>query len=135
MTDQHQFIITTLDMHTIDLEPFQYSGTNITGVRLIDPDNPLLQQVTHFINESMADKGEELPLGDGLQPDRMRTQTALVYDAVLLLTESLKQLLDVDGARDASDKLAPPRGLACGNLETWEHGNSITNFMRNVRVF
>lgn len=42
MSDQHQFIITSLDLHTIDLEPFQHGGTNITGVRLIDPEDPVL---------------------------------------------------------------------------------------------
>jgi hypothetical protein len=31
MTDHHQYIVTTMDMHTIDLEPYQYGGTNITG--------------------------------------------------------------------------------------------------------
>lgn len=128
MTDQHQIIITSIDMHTIDLEPYQYSGTNITGVRLVDPENPLMLKVSQFINETMSEKEEEIV--DGLQPDRMRTQTALVYDAVLLLTESLKQL-DA-GEQEMADKLSPPRGLTCGNLETWEHGNSITNFMRNV---
>lgn len=127
MSDKHQIIITSLDMHTIDLEPFQYSGTNITGVRFVDPENPLLQKVTQFINETMSDKGEDSV--EGLQPERMRTQTALVYDAALLLTESVKQLA---GDQDMADKFSPPRGLTCANLETWEHGNSITNFMRNV---
>lgn len=128
MTDKHQIIISSLDMHTIDLEPYQYSGTNITGIRFVDPENPLLLKVTQYINETMSDKGEELV--EGLQPDRMRTQTALVYDAVLLLTESLKQL-DA-GDQEMTHNLSPPRGLTCSNLETWEHGNSITNFMRNV---
>lgn len=42
MSDQHQFIITSLDLHTIDLEPFQHGGTNITGVRIVDPDDPVV---------------------------------------------------------------------------------------------
>ena len=36
MSDKHTFFITNLDLHTLDLVPFQYGGTNITGVR-----NPL----------------------------------------------------------------------------------------------
>jgi ionotropic glutamate receptor len=32
MTENHQYIITTLDMHTLDLYPFQHGGTNITGL-------------------------------------------------------------------------------------------------------
>lgn len=32
MTEQYKFIITNLDLGTVNLEPFQYGGTNITGV-------------------------------------------------------------------------------------------------------
>lgn len=32
MTEQYNYIITNLDMQTVDLAPFQYAGTNITGV-------------------------------------------------------------------------------------------------------
>lgn len=58
LTEDHQFIITSLDMHTIDLEPFQHSGSNITGVRLIVPEDPMVIQVTEFFAEKYADKME-----------------------------------------------------------------------------
>lgn len=32
MTDKYHYIITNLDLHTLDLVPFQYGETNITGV-------------------------------------------------------------------------------------------------------
>lgn len=32
MSDEHNYIITNPDMHTIDMEPFQYGGANITGI-------------------------------------------------------------------------------------------------------
>lgn len=60
----------------------------------------------------------------GLTAEKMRSQTALVFDGVKLLTEAFKQL-DVEQLR--------PKKLNCNNFETWENGNSITNFMRNVR--
>lgn len=31
------------------MEPYQYSGTNMTGVRLIDPTNPTVKVVTELI--------------------------------------------------------------------------------------
>lgn len=31
MSSEQNFIINNLDMHTVDLEPFMYSGTNISG--------------------------------------------------------------------------------------------------------
>lgn len=58
LTEDHQFIITSLDMHTIDLEPFQHSGSNITGVRLIVPEDSMVIQVTDFFAEKYAEKME-----------------------------------------------------------------------------
>lgn len=59
----------------------------------------------------------------GLSPTTMRIQTALIYDGLLLLTDAFKQL-NVEHLK--------PKRLVCHNYTTWEHGNSITNFMRNV---
>lgn len=32
MTSEYHYLITNLDLHTIDLSPYQYSETKITGV-------------------------------------------------------------------------------------------------------
>lgn len=142
LTDQHQFIITTLDMHTIDLEPYKHSGVNLTGVRLVDPDGDLMRTVTGRIADdhrreqvsaqrakgtggARRSKGEPATaVADGLTAEHMLTHTALVYDAVLLLTAALGEL-SVEQVRT--------KRMACDSKESWENGNSITNFMRNVR--
>lgn len=119
LTEQHQFIITSLDMHTIDLEPFQHSGANITGVRLIVPEDQMVTQVTTFFAEKYAEKmskekeknsrensgndnddeddnaedkeeGDEDDIPPGLTAENMRVDTALTYDAVLLYSEVVK---------------------------------------------
>lgn len=33
------------DLHTVELEDFRHGGTNITCLRLVDPENPLVQRV------------------------------------------------------------------------------------------
>lgn len=33
-TEERNFIFTNLDLHTLNLEPYQYTGANITGVNL-----------------------------------------------------------------------------------------------------
>ena len=48
MTSYFEYIITSLDLHSIDLEDFKYGGTNITAFRLVDPHNP---EVIEVINE------------------------------------------------------------------------------------
>lgn len=51
-------------------------------------------------------------------------QTALIHDGVLLLAESLKQL----GPENIKSK-----EINCNKIEmSWQQGNSISNFMRNV---
>lgn len=45
MSDYHSYLITSLDLHTVDLDEFKYGGTNITAFRLVDPEKPELQQV------------------------------------------------------------------------------------------
>ena len=40
MTSYYEYLITSLDLHSIDLEDFKYGGTNITAFRLVDPHNP-----------------------------------------------------------------------------------------------
>lgn len=111
LTEQHQFIVTTPDMHTIDLEPYQHSGVNITGIRLVNPENPLVQEVADAVDL------------EGLTAETIRSQTALVYDAVLLLTEAFKQM---------SPGQLRTKKLICNSMESWENGNTITNYMRNV---
>lgn len=123
LTDQHQFIITTLDMHTIDLEPYQHSGVNLTGVRLVDPAGERMVNVTAAL--AADDKTAGVAVSDGLTAEHMLTHTALVYDAVALLTAALDQL---------AVEQVNTKQMACDSTESWENGNSITNFMRNVSI-
>ncbi|KAG4072084.1 hypothetical protein HA402_015583 [Bradysia odoriphaga] len=135
MTENHQFIITTMDMHTIDLEPYQYSGTNITAVRLVTPASPMMGHITKCLAESEGNNGEgewfrnEEPdrndAEDISESSKISVQAALIFDAVLLLAEALKQL---------NPGRLRPKQLNCNDNEAWDSGNSITNFMRNTIV-
>jgi glutamate receptor, ionotropic, invertebrate len=114
LTEDHQFIITCLDMHTIDLEPFQHSGANITGVRMVAPDDPMVIQMTQFFAEKYAesmekqgkksrgsndddddddedgdDEDDEDDVPEGLTAEKMRLDTALTFDALLLFSEAV----------------------------------------------
>uniref|UniRef100_A0A182PQM6 Uncharacterized protein n=1 Tax=Anopheles epiroticus TaxID=199890 RepID=A0A182PQM6_9DIPT len=127
LTDHHQIIITSLDLHTIDLEPYQYSGTNITGVRLIDPEEEKIKQVADFLNASQIAK--TLELHDGLNPAKMRVETALMYDAVLLFAEALKHLIGSEPPR-----LLEPIALKCDEPTTWRNGYSVINYMKSSTI-
>ena len=58
LTQQYRYLITTLDAHTIDLQPYQFSDTNITTIRIIRPDNPSLKNFTDYLKE-LEDEPEE----------------------------------------------------------------------------
>lgn len=148
MTDEHKFIISSLDFHTIDLEPFQHSGTNITGFRLVSPEDPFVVATTDFFkkmylkdNPAMenenngnvdGDADEErdysnshmndVEIPEGLTADKLQVNTALTYDAVLLFSNVMWQH---DGIRS--------KGLVCDDREsTFVNGTSVFNSMKTI---
>ena len=55
-----------------------------------------------------------------------QTETALMYDAVILFAKGLHQ---VAGARDINTM-----SLSCTKQNTWNHGNSLLNYMKTVHI-
>lgn len=59
IVDKYHIIITNLDAHTIDLEPFQFGGANITTLRIIDTTSPPLAGYAEYVNKlAEAEKSE-----------------------------------------------------------------------------
>ncbi|KAK2579603.1 hypothetical protein KPH14_010896 [Odynerus spinipes] len=112
LTDKHKVIVTSLDLSTLDLEPYRYSGVNFTGFRLINPDD------TTVINIFEKHKQEWGLSG----PDKLRLEPALMYDAVQLFARAFKQLKNAINGN--------VRQLPCNGSISWEHGISLSNFMR-----
>lgn len=48
------------DLHTINLEPYQYGGTNITGVRMVDPNSKIVQSAVKNWGYLEARKGRNI---------------------------------------------------------------------------
>lgn len=51
------------DLHSVDLEEFKYGGTNITALRLLDPERADVQRVVRDWVYDEARKGRKLQLG------------------------------------------------------------------------
>lgn len=51
------------DLHSVDLEEFKYGGTNITALRLLDPERADVQRVIRDWVYDEARKGRKLQLG------------------------------------------------------------------------
>lgn len=90
LNGNHSFIVTSLDLHTIDLQRFQYSRTNITGFRIMSPDNPLIGEVMRFFEDSFVEEHQKIRRRGGeenetslweFSPDKMKLEHALIYDS------------------------------------------------------
>lgn len=52
-----------MDMSMIDLEPYQYSGAYIIGIRLVDPENPMMGQkcLKKLVSKTFDEEDPEEP--------------------------------------------------------------------------
>ncbi|KAM7307983.1 glutamate receptor ionotropic, kainate 3 [Ixodes scapularis] len=105
LTEYHNYIVTTLDLHTVDLSEFRYSRTNLSGFELLDRD--LWQQDLGLTKEAYAKTGI-YPLFIRSRPTRrpLSLNSALSQDALYLFVGALQTL-----ARKKS--LENPPGVRC----------------------
>lgn len=57
--DKYQFIITNLDAHTINLEPYQYGGANITTIRIVDATSVHLADYAEYMKKVAKDEQKQ----------------------------------------------------------------------------
>ncbi|CAH2084752.1 unnamed protein product [Euphydryas editha] len=129
MSDYHSYLVTSLDLHSVDLEEFKYGGTNITALRLLDPERAEVQRVVRDWVYDEARKGRKIQLGHTSAKENMtfiKTETALMYDAVHLFAKALHDL-------DTSQQI-DVRPLSCEAEDTWPHGYSLINYMKIVEM-
>uniref|UniRef100_A0A0A1XQS4 Glutamate receptor 1 n=2 Tax=Zeugodacus cucurbitae TaxID=28588 RepID=A0A0A1XQS4_ZEUCU len=118
MSDYHSYLITSLDLHTINLDEFRYGGTNITGFRLINE-----KVVSDVVRQwSYDDKG----LQRSANLSTVKAETALMYDAVHLFAKALHDL-------DTSQQI-DIHPISCDGQNTWQHGFSLINYMKIVEM-
>lgn len=123
-SDSHYWFITTMDLHTVDLEPYSHGGTNITGIRLIDPEDPRLVQITTFWHDQEKEKGNEL--SEKMEPTTLPTQVALLFDSVLLFVHAFHEI-------HGTNQVNPPP-VSCEDGETMGGGYSFQNIMKTSHV-
>nr|QRN45439.1 ionotropic glutamate receptor kainate 2-like isoform X3 [Carausius morosus] len=117
MADQHNYIITSLDLHTVDMEPFQYGGAKITGVNLVDK-MELTSKMADW-DSWLLRAGQSMP---GYIVDNFKVTSALMYDAVQLFSRALRRMegLEVNMGR-----------VDCDSYSSWMHGASLINVMKD----
>ncbi|XP_028050144.1 glutamate receptor ionotropic, kainate 2 isoform X2 [Monomorium pharaonis] len=114
MSEKYRVIVTSLDLQTLDLEPYRHSGVNLTGIRLIDPENLIVQRTLQSLNWNLTDGSH------------LRVEAALAYDAVQLFASSYARLRG-----SVTGNLIK---LSCNDTKIWGHGFSLSNYMRNEQI-
>lgn len=121
LNENTHLIITNLDLHTIDLEPFRHIGANITGFRLTDGKNQYLNGLSEYMNDVM--KGQ---YDDRLLSDSILLHDAAIFDGILLYAEAVKKL---------DDKFLNSNNLNCTGESTYTNGFSISNYIKLVNNY
>ncbi|CAH0553020.1 unnamed protein product [Brassicogethes aeneus] len=125
MTDNYHFIIANLDMHTIDISPYQYAGTNITGLRIVNPNSPDVIRHTKEIQKLIIPSTN---FNENFQGIKLRLRTALTIDSVRLFYETVHDLLSA-GIINLNTQ-----PMYCNTTDSWHNGYTIINYMKR-RVF
>lgn len=124
MTDKQRYLTTCLDLHTIDLEAFQYAKTSVTGLRLVHEEEPEYKEVLDKINYHLQHRLYKHPL------ESLRTETALMYEAVKLFAYAL-------GEMDEGKYVEAFPPIHCDEINTMNRGSdgtSLINYMKNAHL-
>lgn len=82
---------------------------NITALRLIDPESELVQNIIKYRLRGFSN---------------LTANQAVMYDAVQFVALAFKNLTN------STKKIV--RSLPCDGSEIWEHGETLTNYIRTV---
>ncbi|KAK3734903.1 hypothetical protein RRG08_038928 [Elysia crispata] len=108
----HHYIITNLDIESIDMEDFRHNYVNLTGFRLVDPSDPTVQKVLHEME--IYERQTDLTLLNTTGSISLPHEAALMYDSVVLLSRGLDRYLN--------SYVLQPFNATCDVPLTWDSG-------------
>ncbi|XP_029850182.2 glutamate receptor ionotropic, kainate 2 isoform X1 [Ixodes scapularis] len=128
VTEYHNYIVSTLDLHTVDLSDFRHSRTNLTGFELLERE--LWEQDPGVTREAYASMGI-YPVFLRTRPTRkpLNVDSALAQDALEMLLQATKFL-----ARTKS--LGWPASVRCHSNplgKTWVQARALIEAVKNLR--
>ncbi|KAF1667688.1 Glutamate receptor ionotropic, kainate 2, partial [Aptenodytes patagonicus] len=108
---------TERDLFALDVEPYRYSGVNMTGFRILNTENT---QVSSIIEKWSMERLQAPPKPDsGLLDGFMTTDAALMYDAVHVVSVAVQQFPQMTVS-----------SLQCNRHKPWRFG---TRFMSLIK--
>ncbi|XP_041351805.1 glutamate receptor ionotropic, kainate 2-like [Gigantopelta aegis] len=120
----HHYILTSMDVESIDMENYRYNYVNLTGFRLIDYETLYVQQIMKAMevyeiqtNKVMLNKSGYITLPH---------EAALLFDAVHLLAYALDAY--------EKDAILRPVNTSCDRPSPWSSGPSLYSYLTKVSV-
>ncbi|XP_029475872.1 LOW QUALITY PROTEIN: glutamate receptor ionotropic, kainate 3 [Rhinatrema bivittatum] len=119
MTEYYHFIFTTLDLYALDLEPYRYSGVNLTGFRILNMENPYVAAIAE---KWAMERLQIVPRPDGVLNGVMTTDAALTFDAVHIVSVCYQRAPQMT-----------VNSLQCHRHKAWRFGNRFMNFIKEAQ--
>lgn len=118
MTEAHSYLVACLDTQTIDLEDFKYSRSRIIWLSSVDPSSePINSLISYTLDGRFFDPSFRLA------PDMLKTESALVHDAIESLAHALQGV-------DSSQYINTFSPVSCNSSKPWLYGSTIVNYLR-----
>ncbi|XP_065285154.1 glutamate receptor ionotropic, kainate 2-like [Dermacentor albipictus] len=128
VNEYHNFIVTTLDLHTVDLSDLQNSGTNLTGFLLLKRE--LWEQDIGAVREKYTQTGVyPLFLAHRAFWKQLRTDAALTQDALNILVRAIQSLAKA-GTLDTPPRVSCRANSAAGN---WSPSDVLIDAVKKAR--
>ncbi|TRY83146.1 hypothetical protein DNTS_020658 [Danionella cerebrum] len=120
MTEYYHFFFTTLDLFALDLEPYRYSGVNMTAFRLLNLDEPYVASVIQkwSVERQLPPPKPETGLMSGI----MTTEAALMYDAVFMVAVATQRATQMTVS-----------SLQCHRHKPWRYGPRFMNLFKEAQ--
>uniref|UniRef100_A0A8C5GP09 Glutamate receptor n=1 Tax=Gouania willdenowi TaxID=441366 RepID=A0A8C5GP09_GOUWI len=107
------------DLFALDLEPYRYSGVNMTGFRLLNIDDPFVSStMDKWAMERLQGPKPESGLMDGV----MTTDAALMYDAVFMVAVASQRATQMTVS-----------SLQCHRHKPWRFGPRFMNLFKEAQ--
>ncbi|XP_054163695.1 glutamate receptor ionotropic, kainate 2-like [Oppia nitens] len=127
LSEYDNYLITSLDIHTLNLSEFQYIQTNITGLTLLDPRG---QEIGYAQRDWITGKVHSAV------KKVVPTTTALIYDSVTLFAKAVDDFERSQQQSISSSMQSMPTVpmVGCESRDPWPYGTSLINFMKASNV-
>ncbi|XP_075752299.1 glutamate receptor ionotropic, kainate 2-like isoform X3 [Rhipicephalus microplus] len=125
VNEYYNFIVTTLDLHTVDLSDFQNSGTNLSGFVLVKKE--LWENDIAAVRDAYSCSGfHSMFRAQRASRKPIRTYAALTQDALDLVASAVQRL--------AAERIhARPLSIRCPGQQASRHGPQFQAFVDAVK--